>query len=674
MGKYADMILGPSEAEPQTSGKWSTMLLGEPATGGFTGQQMPGPNDPQTPPGLSSKDIVRDTDAGASLSTAAVASFADDPKVQIGYYASKRFPDLPPEEAIKRYQVVDGTIAYQGDDGRYYAETPGVMRSIAGGASKAIPIAAGGATAVATAPMWLTPGGAALSTELTALASGAGESVRQGIGSELLGDPASMAEVGKEMAFSVGGDVAGGLITKGLARGAARDITRIDPADVQLLQNLSRKYGIDLTPAELTNLPSLKAQQTNLGNRTVSADTMGDFYVRRAGQVDEAVSKELSNISQVDSAEQAGLMGRSAAESSIKGARKARSEAARPLYEFVNDPNTVVPDQIFASIKGDTFLAKEIQRVKKDDLAGMGGYADNSLPVLDQVKKNLDDDIAEFIKSGKTNRVRLLETKRRKLLEATDNAFPDYPLARAAFAGDSPAVDELEKGVVGVISKLKDTRAKDAAQALFNPTRSGPKQAAIAKEAIKKTDPEAWQALKRAYLEDIWQKSSKESVSTQGLNRGAKFRAVLFGDKKQETMLKIMLEPDEYKSLSDLSRVLEASGRVKPVGSDTAYKLEMDAIEKDASRPLLAKIARKLKFTSFPSMVDEWATGKAVQESRAQLAHIITSPDGISTLKELRRLPPSSARAAVLSAYLLGIGGRVAAASTGGESDSQGQQ
>jgi hypothetical protein len=31
-----------------------------------------------------------------------------------------------------------------------------------------------------------------------------------------------------------------------------------------------------------------------------------------------------------------------------------------------------------------------MQKVKGDDLAGMGGHADNALPVLDQVKKNLD--------------------------------------------------------------------------------------------------------------------------------------------------------------------------------------------------------------------------------------------------------------------------------------------
>jgi len=196
----------------------------------------------------------------------------------------------------------------------------------------------------------------------------------------------------------------------------------------------------------------------------------------------------------------------------------------------------------------------------------------------------------------------------------------------------------------------------------------------IAKNAIQKTDPEAWQALKRAYLEDAWQRSSKESMSNAGLNRGAKFRAMLFGDKKQDLMLKRMLDPSEYKSLSDLSRVLEASGRVKQVGSDTAWNQELMRMERDESRPLLARFANKLRVTSWPKMVDDWATEKAVKANAAQMAHVITSPDGISALKELARVPPSSARAAVLTSYVLGIGARTGAPSLDGESDSQRQQ
>lgn len=675
MGKYADMLLGGSET-PVQGGKWSSMILGQPATGGQTGQPIPGPADPQTPPGtLTSKDLVRDMDAAAGVGDVTMASFADDPNVQIGYFAAKRFPDLPIKEAVKRYQAVDGEIAYQGDDGRFYAESPGALRWVASGASKAIPTVSGLATAVATAPMWLSgPPGAALSTELSALAAGAGEGVRQAIGKEALGDPTSMSEVGKEMAFSVAGDVVGGLATRGMARGAARDISRMDADDVQALQNLSSKYGIDLTPAELTNLPSLKAKQKALGNLPESGDDMQDFYIRRAGQVDNAIGKELTNISPVDSVEQAGMMTRDAAGKAVKAARKARSDAAKPLYEFVNDPNTLIPDADFAILKGDKFLSGEIKKVKGRDLYGMESYPDNSLPVLDQVKKNLDDQIESASRAGNRNEARLLKQRRDRLLDVTDKVYPDYPVARSAFAGDSPAVDDLEKGVVGVIAKLEDPKAKDAASKLFNPSTSGPRQVSIAKNSIGKTDPDAWQAIKRAYLEDMWQKASKESMSNQGLNRGGKFRAMLFGDKKQDVMLRTMLEPAEYANLLDLSRVLEASGRVKQVGSDTAWNQELMRIERDQARPGLAKAAAFVRVTNWPKAIEEWSTERSLKNNARQMAHIITSPDAINNLKELRRLPPSSARAAVLTAYVLGIGSRAAAAVPDDESDLQDQR
>ncbi|NUB07007.1 hypothetical protein FW320_12580 [Azospirillum sp. Vi22] len=123
-----------------------------------------------------------------------------------------------------------------------------------------------------------------------------------------------------------------------------------------------------------------------------------------------------------------------------------REAAAKPLYDRVMRPENLVPEEKFAPLASDPFLSKTIKGVKGDDLYGMADLPDSSLPVLDAVKKRLDDQIEAARRAGENNRARLLQERKSALVTATDEAFPEYAQARAAWEGPTRALDALNKG------------------------------------------------------------------------------------------------------------------------------------------------------------------------------------------------------------------------------------
>ena len=653
MGQYTDELLsGP--ATPQVA---------PPPVARSATEELLSPSPPPSVPTTGIEPPRYQPDKAMGMGLQGVGSLATDPKARIRWYAEQ---SGMPED---RFSVgKDGRIAYQADDGKsYYAEAPSRLPRSFGeagqqamrGLGPAIPAVTGTTAGVLTAPMLAGgPLGMAGSMGLTGLAGAGGEALRQGIANQVMGQDFSPKQMAIEGGQAALGQGIGGGLTRLANRNAAVDINRYDKNAVANLRAKAQTHGVDLTPAESTGLPSLAARQKALGNLPASADTMQEFYEKRAGQVGDAVNRTLRGISPEDSAEAAGKQGVEAAAKAIKNARAERAAVAGPKYAFVNDPAVRVPQAAFQPIADDKFLADQIKAVKGSTLNDMASVADDALPVLDQVKKNIDDMISVAKRAGEGNKVRLLQGKLDKLLGAVDEQFPAYKEARAAFAGESPAVDALEKGIVGIVSKLKDPQAKEAATRLFNPTSSGPRAAQVARDAIEKADPAAWQAIKRAYLEDAWSKAQTQTLQGEALNAGAKFRKALFGDLKQTAILKQVLSPDEFRGLSDLSDVLQAAGRVKPIGSDTAWNEAMKAEMKAEMKPWQAKVIDAFRLPSMAKRASEWFTERAMREGSADMAKLVTSPDAMTKLRELRQLSPTSVKFRVgLGHFLVRFGG-----------------
>lgn len=631
-------------------------------------REMNSPNATPAAPEFPSYDPER----SAGLRATAIASLASDPKQRIPYYARQRGV---PEE---RYKTVGDRVAYQADDGNwYYEESPNFFprslkeagQQVAGAVGGALPTGAGLVTGALSAPLLLAgPPGMAASIAATGGAAAGAEALRQQLANEFVSPaaPDRMKIAAEGIVSGAGQGIGAGLTALGerylapeLARGGSRIASQVDDA-ANVLESKARALGIQLTPAEATDLPSLKAQQKLLGNMPQSADDLAAFYGRRQEeQVAPAVTRFMDSVSTESAPAVAGARVRDVATEAIENAKQLRTMEVRPLYEGVVKRENIVPVTVggvqeagvaaprtaMGKLMQDKFFAEQVRAVKGSPLYKMGDMEDTALPVLDQVKKNLDDMIEVAKRGGERNKVRLLEQRRGALLKATDEAFPEYGIARTAFEARTPEVEEVANSVIGIVSKLKDTSAKRAASILFSETSSSPQQIAIARKTLETKDPEAWQAIKRAWLQTNWAKAGTEPLSGTVVNQGAKWRQLLLGNETRRAHMKAMLNPQEYAALQDLADVLEATGRVKPIGSDTAWNEEMKRLARARSTPMWARMAgNALSPQDWGRLVKDWASERALSTHAKDIVQIIQQPEARSMLRELKTVTPNSAR------------------------------
>lgn len=150
-----------------------------------------------------------------------------------------------------------------------------------------------------------------------------------------------------------------------------------------------------------------------------------------------------------------------------------RSNTARPTYEsVVNDPANLIPDDKFAEVASDPYIAGVIKRVKGNKLFGMADLPDNSMPVVDAAKKQLDDLIGAAQRAGRKNEARMLVQKKEALVGMADEAFPDYAKVREVWSDFSGVIDAGDLGrkfMRGEVDELKDavTRMTDAERDQF---------------------------------------------------------------------------------------------------------------------------------------------------------------------------------------------------------------
>ena len=466
------------------------------------------------------------------------------------------------------------------------------------------------------------------------------------------------------------GGAAGTAIGRGLTkyanRKAARDLGRLDRRQVDALKTKADELGIHLTPAELTGLPSLAQQQKQLGNTVGAGDDLADFYRRRANeQITPAVESYLGKISDFQGDEAAGESIRAAANQAMETVAEQRSKQASPLYKKafaeakpVAGVDAIVSeiDQSMTSLPKTGKIARRLRGIRRmlvdtvETIVGPDGtpiaieVPENRLDVLHSVKLELDQMLERSPANsiGNTERREVAKVKS-ALIDAMDLASKDYQSARAIFADLSPGVERVREGVAGKIADLPDTQLRTVATRLFSDRRISPRSAREAKAQLQKADPQAWQAIKRSFIEDAWQKAGAETLGSQGapVNQGAKFRKALMGSVRQRQILKEVMEPDEYQALTDLSSVLEAAGRVKPIGSDTAWnQMATRAAKQDAASPL-SKAMRFISLDALKEASKAWDDARFARHSD-ELVKIITSPDGMKLLRQLREVTPNA--------------------------------
>lgn len=659
MGKYSDALLGPGAAAA-------------------------------APAPISSSANA----AGYAASTA--GAYIDDPGTRARFFAERR--GIP----VDRYRIVNGRPVYKADDGNEYYEEPDLhpisdpgsvltaATSIPAAVTEAAPPLA---TGIVTAPMAIAgPAGLATSMGLTAAAGAGGKLLKESIGNSIAGED-QPGTAGRALRGAVEGGLGQGVgagITAGLGRFAARDLPQLDLAAVNRLQSLANKQAITLTPAESTNLDSLKATQRLLTNMPASSGKMRKFFDDRAQGIQTAVGDTIDGFSPQDSGELAGRNLKEMALTAIQAAKNERESAAEPFYKtaMAEGGATIDPTAILQKIDAELVTAKgatrdALNRARTFFFRPDGPKpafqpvnapprtppVENSVAGLHSAKLALDDMLNGVDPKGpkaggqdSTTFAKLTALKE-DLTGLLNEASPSYRQGSETFQRMSDPVNGLQKGLVGVLARTEDANAHRALLNMFNPATTGPRalfEARIALSRMGREGVETWNEAKAAYLSNTWDAASKQSMSSsQGPGTaGAKFSAMLMGDQRQQRLLQSAMEPEQYRGISDLAEVLEATGRVPLHGSPTTWNTEALEQVKESSRPLVAKIVRNINPATFLKSFDQTATNWAMQGKLSKMADVYTSPDALRRLRELRVVQPGTARGVTALAQLASdIGG-----------------
>jgi hypothetical protein len=609
-------------------------------------------------PSISAPTAIADPRMSAGAGTAFMGGIPTDKQSAIKYFAQQR--GIP----TSRYRVIDGNIAYQADDGKFYKEIVTPLETAgyyAPDVLEAVPeVATGVATSVASP---------AVAIPATMGVAGGSNYLRQLIGQQLTGTPVDPLQVGIS-AGTAGIAEAVPFGVKALReRKTVRDIAGLDAQAMKELQSKARDLNISLTPAEITQLNSLMSQQKVLGNIPDSSKKMQKFYeFRENEQIQPAVEKFLSQVSDVTEQTQAGKLGIDALTARKAQLEEARELSTKPLYDasFAEaqpvDVTNIVKniDEKLKTAKGEQagFLAKTKSLLYKEppviDANGnvlRQGILDDRLDALQNAKFQMDKMFKEDVFSSLDKKIQgQLKDIQNNLVRTMGVNNPKYLEANKAFAEASKPIEEFTTRKTGTsLTQISPDNLNQFASRVFS--GNDPQTIRYVKQQIEATNPEAWQAVTRAYMQDVWEKALTPSKAQKGvkLDTGAEWQNLLLGSRKQQDSLRAALGDDAFMALRDLSSVLKSAGSVKKLGSDTAFNQQiLKEMQRDAELDPTGVAARIIGTGISPQdwgrRINDWASERAFAKNADKLADIVTSPQGMQQLKELRQMSPTSAK------------------------------
>jgi hypothetical protein len=617
---------------------------------------------------------ISEPSMGAGALTSFMAGVPTDKQAAIRFFAQRR--GIPES----RYQVIDGDIAYQADDGKFYKEVSGVLPNIAYYTPDVLEMTPDIAAGVAMAPVSIASplGTAAAATTVGGVAAGT-NIIRQKIAERLAGQEFDVSQPIISGLLSGAGELVPAVRKGFVERRTARDIAQVNPSIVQSLRSKAGKYNIPLTPGELTGLSSLLGQQKVIGNVPDTSVKMQKFYKEREAKVQSAVDDYLGTLSQVEDAAIAGNRGVAALEEQRRNLIADREAATEPIYTAAFERSVPVDtapvlNQIDSMLKTQPptgraagYLRKIKDLLQRPEIDAEGNelktfMPENRLPNLQNSKFEIDAMFKEdaFSSLDKTVQAKLTAIKENLLTQmGKDN--PAYIEANRAFERFSQPLNEFNERITGVsLMQMSPDNIKNFSNRIFANPSPGTIQYAK-KQIIAGGGEEAWNAVTRAFLEEQWTLAKKPAKTQQGakLDTGNTWQNIIIGDPKQMKAMQAALSPDQFKALRDLAEVLEAAGRAKKLGSDTAFNqlINEELFKNPPVTGVTTGIARTagvaLQPLNWGKMISDWAIRRDAAANAGNIANIITSPDGINRLRELRQMSPTSAKRWAGTAQLL---------------------
>lgn len=582
--------------------------------------------------------------------------FIEDPGIRIQRIAQEKFPDDP--EALKRFGIVNGDIVFLNDAGEL-EKAQGGVRDFAGTAASLSPEIAGGIVgSFATGHPGL---GAAFG------ASG-GRALKEIIGGVIFDDPKTTVGVLQNIGLEFATDLVAGGIGKGVVmtkeRKALQGITDAAFKSEAKREQIKNATGIELDLAQVTNLPKLKALKIWARNFPGDAGEIiraNDEMV--AGQVDEAIERLLDVVSKSSSNVASGARGINAAGAAIEAARATVADATRPLYTkaFTEvgpdglpvkvdiDPVYDLIDEKLKTAKGG--VAAALRETRRFLNVSGTTQRDTTVKGLHGSKLAIDNLLEGDVKTsvGRTAKRELAQVKN-ALLEQMSASSPAYDAARREFDIQTQAiVDPLRDGIIGVLAKVKDTRAASAASKMFADGNVTLFDVNVAKKAITETaGEETWNGLVRQYLNNQFNRASREIQVGDEVNLAGKFRQAVIGTRNQKKIMMAAVGPEARELFDITMEALQSVARTPTNSSATEFnRLITKEIESNSGSIMRGVLQPRQ--TGIRAIED-----RHLQTMSRQIAEALTDPSKKEQLRILAEMKPSQARA-IIAASVIGL-------------------
>lgn len=485
------------------------------------------------------------------------------------------------------------------------------------------------------------------------------------------------ARAGAAIAGGIGGAWAGRRGSAGTAiSDAAAGATpqQLDAAE-QLFQQ-AQQMGAPITRAEAVQHVTNSA--TNLGNLQRVVEGSGEmrpFFAERPQQVEQATRQQLDQSFGAPSPQPSNIgpqLGE-AAGGVVTDVTQAINRQTRPLYQAAETQR--VGPQVHAALMGDELYARTLQEIRDNPALNrtIAHLPDDSVGVVDLVQRRLREQADNAAIPGQANTSNLASANygdaRTAPLAAADTVTGSAPGVAGTYETARNVQAQLrgqylEPLMAGPIGKLaaRDPTTKRAIEVLFpsNPLPNSQQEIGQAVTALAARNPAAARQVVRAHVESVFNESTQRLQSGANEFGGAGFAAVLRGNPQQAANLEAAVTAlrggQAYQGFDNFLQVLEAMGTRQRIGSQTAFN---QAMQKQLSQGGTGGQAVRVAATGgfgWPrhvmDTVERWRLGRNV----GQIADVLTNPQSAALFRQLATTPPTSQKAAALTARLVYLG------------------
>ncbi len=447
---------------------------------------------------------------------------------------------------------------------------------------------------------------------------------------------------------------------------ALRD-AKVTPQEIALAEDLVNEglaFGVGVTwPEALSTVTRGRVDLTGMQRVIEQArrgqPIMSEFMGARPPAIRAAVQDQTSQLGPLTPPSVAGPQIRSTATERINDLRMQINEMTAPQY--LNSAGTAVDPIAFQQLMADPLFAETLNSIRGDNTYGrlIRGFEDNSIAVMDAVKKRLDDITAA--QPGEATGAAIRGSVAGQARAAGQAASTEYgqALSTQAFAREN-WLAPLEQGPLGRFSRTDDLAEQIRAVFPTNPLAGTEADVRLALGMIAEASPDAAQAVVRHHLENVFNETTQALRSGPNQAGGGSFVAALQGNEQQYRNLEaafVAAFPDgaeRFEGFQRLMQVLEATGRRQPANSATWANIAAGQQLSQAGTPIGRLATTAASPTRWLSSVSNWYANFLTGRNGAALARIITDPASGDVLRRLATGGPWRDLTAIAGELVLG--------------------